>query len=78
MVVLSQVVGVPRSRSFLAFGIFELVCTFVGELDHLVRPFPVWAELPVCRVLGVFNNLPQNEIPNRKQSMFDLLVVCFG
>ena len=61
VVVLSQVVKILRSQNLLAF---VLISTFPSEIGYLVGSFPIWAELPVYRVLGVPNNLSQNEISN--------------
>ena len=71
MIKLFQVVRIPRSRSLIALGIFEVVSTLAGELDYLVGSLPVKAELPILRVLGVSNNLPLKKISNKK-------ILCVG
>ena len=62
MVELSQVVEIPRSRDLLPLVIFEVVGALPSKLGYIVGSFPIWAEVLVRRVLGVSNNLPQDEI----------------
>ena len=64
MIILLQVVGIPRSRNLFALGVFEVLSALADELDYLAGSLPIWAELPVYRVLGVSNKPPQNEISN--------------
>ena len=78
MIILLQVVWFSRSQCLFTLGIFEVVSAFASEFYSLVRYLLIWVELSICRVLSVSNNLPQNEISNRKLFALDLLVVCLN
>ena len=64
MIKLIKIIGIPKSRSLFALGVFEVVSALAGELDYLVGSFLIWAEFPFYQVLGVSNNVSQNEISN--------------